>query len=57
MSIPVHCRLVIATLKDIPADRRCFRMMGGVLIERTVNEVLPVMQKNYSMVSRPLNSV
>ena len=45
-----YCRLVIATLKDIPAERRCFRMVGGVLMERTVKEVLPIMQNNYTMV-------
>lgn len=27
------------------ADRKCFRMIGGVLIERTVGEVLPALEE------------
>lgn len=26
--------------------RKCFRLIGGVLVERTVEEVLPAVQKN-----------
>ena len=37
------CRLVIETLTDVDGDRRCFRMVGGVLVERTVKEVLPAL--------------
>ncbi|KAJ1035629.1 hypothetical protein NDA18_000406 [Ustilago nuda] len=42
-------KLVIDTLseasKDDP-DRKCFRLIGGVLVERTVKEVLPALQTN-----------
>ncbi|EPZ35742.1 hypothetical protein ROZALSC1DRAFT_30172 [Rozella allomycis CSF55] len=27
-------------------DRRCFRLVGGVLVERTVSEVIPALKKN-----------
>ncbi len=39
-------RLVIETLQGVSPDRRCFRMIGGVLVERTVREVLPALEAN-----------
>jgi prefoldin subunit 2 len=47
-------RLVIDTLKDVHAkepDRKCFRLVGGILVERTVNEVLPALELNRENVS------
>lgn len=43
-------RLVIETLKEVEKDRKCFRMIGGVLVERTVNEVLPALETNKDQV-------
>ncbi|RZF43557.1 hypothetical protein LSTR_LSTR012837 [Laodelphax striatellus] len=34
-------KIVIGTLQDLDGDRKCFRMFGGVLCERTVKDVLP----------------
>lgn len=34
-------RTVIDTLKTVEENRKCFRLIGGVLCERTVKEVLP----------------
>lgn len=42
-------RLVIDTLSEASKadpDRKCFRLIGGVLVERTVKEVLPALQTN-----------
>ncbi|KAJ5526809.1 uncharacterized protein N7484_009940 [Penicillium longicatenatum] len=39
-------KLVIDTLKPLPQERKCFRMVNGVLVERTVEEVLPTLQTN-----------
>lgn len=33
--------------------RKCFRLIGGVLVERTVQEVLPALQTNLDGVSLP----
>lgn len=34
-------RTVIDTLKGVEDERKCFRLIGGVLCERTVKDVLP----------------
>ncbi|KAK9382490.1 Prefoldin subunit-domain-containing protein [Kockiozyma suomiensis] len=39
-------KLVLDTLKPLPVDRKCFRMIGGVLVERTVGEVIPALETN-----------
>lgn len=39
-------RLVIETLDPLPKDRKCFRMVNGVLVERTINDVLPALKTN-----------
>lgn len=39
-------RLVLETLKPLPDDRKCFRMINGVLVERTVKDVIPALQTN-----------
>ncbi|KAI8797144.1 prefoldin subunit 2 [Biomphalaria glabrata] len=38
--------LVIEVLKGVDASRKCFRMIGGVLVERTVGVVLPGLISN-----------
>ncbi|TKA38569.1 hypothetical protein B0A54_09504 [Friedmanniomyces endolithicus] len=39
-------KLVLETLIPLPEDRKCFRMINGVLVERTVGDVLPALQTN-----------
>lgn len=40
-------QLVLATLSETEPSRKCFRMVGGVLVERTVGDVLPTLQTNF----------
>jgi hypothetical protein len=45
---------VIDTLRDVQKktpERKCFRMIGGVLVERNVKEVLPALEANLTGVS------
>ena len=42
--------LVIQALEPLPKERKCFRMIGNVVVERTVGEVLPAVQKNRDQV-------
>jgi hypothetical protein len=37
-------RLVLETLEPLPGDRKCFRMINGVLAERTVKDVIPALR-------------
>ncbi|KAJ5629158.1 Prefoldin [Penicillium herquei] len=39
-------KLVIETLGPLPEERKCFRMVNGVLVERTVKDVLPNLKTN-----------
>ena len=39
-------RLVLETLKPLAEDRKCFRMINGILVEMTVKEVMPALQTN-----------
>ncbi|KAJ5860997.1 Prefoldin [Penicillium soppii] len=39
-------KLVVETLDPLDGDRKCFRMVNGVLVERTVKDVLPTLKTN-----------
>ncbi|XP_073304277.1 prefoldin subunit 2-like [Primulina huaijiensis] len=38
--------LVINAIEPLDPSRKCYRMVGGVLVERTIKEVLPAVQRN-----------
>lgn len=38
--------LVIDTLQDVDPSRKCYRLVEGILVERTVKEVLPALENN-----------
>lgn len=40
------CRVVVNTLEKVDGNRKCYRLIGGVLCEKTVKDVLPVLLKN-----------
>ncbi|XP_020792166.1 prefoldin subunit 2 [Boleophthalmus pectinirostris] len=56
MDINEHT-LVIDTLKDVDPSRKCFRLVGGVLVERTVKEVLPALENNKEQISKIIESI
>ncbi|KAK1154890.1 prefoldin subunit 2-like [Acipenser oxyrinchus oxyrinchus] len=56
MEINEHS-LVIETLRDVDPSRKCFRMVGGVLVERTVKEVLPALESNKEQISRIVETI
>lgn len=44
-------KLVVDTLTKLESGRKAFRLVGGVLVERTVGEVLPAVSQNFEGVS------
>ncbi|XP_016065905.1 PREDICTED: prefoldin subunit 2 [Miniopterus natalensis] len=49
--------LVIDTLKEVDETRKCFRMVGGVLVERTVKEVLPALENNKEQIQKIIETL
>ncbi|PSC72135.1 Prefoldin subunit 2 [Micractinium conductrix] len=43
--------LVIKTLEPLEPGRKCFRLVGDVLVERSVGEVLPAVKSNRDQLS------
>ncbi|CAH0586738.1 unnamed protein product [Chrysodeixis includens] len=50
-------KIVIDTLRGVDKTRKCFRMVGGVLVERTVAEVLPELESNCDQLPKALKSL
>ena len=48
---------VLTALNNLNKDRRCWRLIGGVLVERTVGEVLPAVQKNAHMLEETIHKM
>jgi len=44
--------LVVEALKEVDESRKCFRMVGGVLVERTVGTVLPALSSNHEQLTK-----
>lgn len=56
MDLKEH-ELVIENLKDVNPDKKCFRMLGGVLVERTVKEVLPALVNNKQQMAKLIETL
>ena len=39
-------QLVLDAFKSVESTRKCFRMIGGVLVERTVEDTKPSLEEN-----------
>merc|ERR1719188_2308369 len=50
-------KIVIETLEGVDGDRKCFRMVGGVLVERTVKDVLPALVSNRDKMGKLIESL
>ena len=50
-------KLVIETLDKVDKDRRCFRLVGGVLVERKVGEVEPALIGNKDKLSKLIETL
>ncbi|KAI9324489.1 Prefoldin subunit-domain-containing protein [Zopfochytrium polystomum] len=45
-------KLVVDTMKPLAGTRKCFRLVGGVLVERTVADVLPSLEANMANIDK-----
>lgn len=50
-------KLVIETLDSVEKDRKCFRMVGGVLVERKVGEVEPALVSNRDKMAKLIETL
>ncbi|XP_023325258.1 prefoldin subunit 2 [Eurytemora carolleeae] len=50
-------KIVIETLEGVDGDRKCFRMVGGVLVERTVKDVVPALVNNRDKLGKLVESL
>lgn len=48
---------MLETLTPLAGDRKCFRMINGVLVERTVSDVLPGLQTNADGLKKVLDDL
>ena len=49
--------LFLQAMEPMEASRKAFRLIGGVLVERTVGEVLPAVKKNRDNIMQILGSI
>lgn len=50
-------KIVIENLEKVDGDRKCYRMVGGVLVERTVKDVVPALVNNRDKLSKLIESL
>lgn len=50
-------RAVLDTLEPLSGDRKCFRMINGVLAERTVKDVVPALKTNLEGLEKVLTEL
>eukprot|EP00127_Corallochytrium_limacisporum_P005066 Clim_evm21s198 gene=Clim_evmTU21s198 len=50
-------KLVIEAIKDLDPNRKCYRMVGQVLVERNVGEVLPALEQNADGIAQIVTSL
>ncbi|WBW72662.1 prefoldin subunit Pfd2 [Schizosaccharomyces osmophilus] len=50
-------KLVNETLKPLNKDRRCFRMIHGVLVEQTVETVMPALHTNQEGIRKAMDAL
>lgn len=50
-------KLVVETLKKVEPERRAYRLVGGVLAERTVGDILPIVESNFVGIAEVLTKL
>ncbi|KAI5786393.1 Prefoldin beta-like protein, partial [Peziza echinospora] len=50
-------KLVLETLQPLPTERTCFRLINGVLVERTVGDVVPALETTFEGLKKVLEGL
>ncbi|XP_032673290.1 prefoldin subunit 2 [Odontomachus brunneus] len=50
-------KIVIDTLKNVDPKRKCYRMIGGVLCERIVEDVMPALVTNKDQLMKVIDAL
>ncbi|CDJ39084.1 hypothetical protein, conserved [Eimeria tenella] len=50
-------QLVLDAFKDLEPSRRCYRLVGGVLVERSVGEVQPALEQHKAKVAEAMKNL
>ncbi|XP_043478246.1 prefoldin subunit 2 [Leptopilina heterotoma] len=50
-------KIVIDTLKTVDPRKKCYRMIGGILCERTVQEVMPALVTNKEQLTKVIETL
>lgn len=45
------------TMESLPGDRKCFRLINGILMEGTVKAVLPALKTNFDGLKQVLDEL
>lgn len=53
----LFARLVLETLEPLSGERKCFRLINGVLVERTVKDVVPALTTNQDGLRKVLDDL
>lgn len=48
---------MLETLEPLSGDRKCFRLINGVLVERTVKDVVPALKTNQEGLKKVLDDL
>ncbi|XP_074599486.1 prefoldin 2 [Brevipalpus obovatus] len=49
--------LVTEALKEVDPKRKCFRLIGGVLVEKSVGEILPSVLANKDLIGQTIEAL
>ncbi|XP_015609331.1 prefoldin subunit 2 [Cephus cinctus] len=50
-------KIVIDTLKNVDPKRKCYRMIGGILCERTVEDIMPTLVSNKEQLIKVIDAL
>lgn len=49
--------IVLSTLKETDADRKCYRMVGNALVDTNVKTTIPILQTNRDNLDKTISTL